>query len=221
MKISHHYKRIIRGRMLPVFVLCLWVVLCACASVSAKESRVRKVLSGNTVELSDGTKLYYIGVDVPGKNKNYYEYCKQANKALVDKKNITYTTDLLRHTPDGKLFAYVYVGEVFINAEIIRQGYGLAHFVPPNVRYGQQFLELQTEARKGERGLWGFENMGDEPYYVGSKQKREFHRPGCFHAKNVAFDDRITFRTRNEALQKGYSQGWRCNPLFDTPAKKK
>jgi len=46
--------------------------------------------------------------------------------------------------------------EVFVNAEIIRQGYGkaLTAFDYDEARKAE-FLALQREARDGERGLWG------------------------------------------------------------------
>jgi len=45
-------------------------------------------------------------------------------------------------------------GELFVNAELVRQGYAKVYTVPPNVKYAEEFLELQREARENERGLW-------------------------------------------------------------------
>jgi len=60
-----------------------------------------------------------------------------------------------------RLLAYVWAigdggAEVFVNAEIIRQGYGkaLTAFDYDEARKAE-FLALQREARDGERGLWG------------------------------------------------------------------
>ena len=60
-----------------------------------------------------------------------------------------------------RLLAYVWVlddagGETFVNAEIIRQGYGAAYtnFAYDDVRK-LEFLALQREARDAGRGLWG------------------------------------------------------------------
>jgi micrococcal nuclease len=55
-----------------------------------------------------------------------------------------------------RLLAYVWVGEVMVNAEILRQGYGQAmtryEFDP--VRQ-EEFRGLEREARDGGAGLWG------------------------------------------------------------------
>jgi len=61
----------------------------------------------------------------------------------------------------GRLLAYVFMpqyggSEVFVNAEIIREGYGAAMTGYPfdDVRKAQ-FQRLQHEARGAKRGLWG------------------------------------------------------------------
>jgi micrococcal nuclease len=54
----------------------------------------------------------------------------------------------------GRLLAYVWAGEVMVNAELVRRGYAQVMTIPPNVRYQELFLKLQREARQAGRGLW-------------------------------------------------------------------
>ena len=54
----------------------------------------------------------------------------------------------------GRLLAYVYVGEMMVNAELVRLGYAQVMTVPPNVKHASLFLALQREAREAGRGLW-------------------------------------------------------------------
>ena len=54
-----------------------------------------------------------------------------------------------------------------------------------NVQHRELFLTLQQEARKNRSGLWAFEDQSDEPYYVGSKSGKIFHRPSCPHDKGA------------------------------------
>jgi micrococcal nuclease len=49
----------------------------------------------------------------------------------------------------------VYVGDLMLNAELVRQGYAQVATVPPNVKYQELFLQLQREARETKRRLWG------------------------------------------------------------------
>jgi micrococcal nuclease len=48
----------------------------------------------------------------------------------------------------------VYVGEVMVNAELVRQGYAQVATFPPNVTHQDQFLALQREAREARVGCW-------------------------------------------------------------------
>ena len=41
-----------------------------------------------------------------------------------------------------------------INAELVRLGYAQVSSYPPDIKYQDLFLELQTEARNAGRGLW-------------------------------------------------------------------
>jgi len=54
----------------------------------------------------------------------------------------------------GRLLAYVYVGDMMVNAELARRGYAQVMTIPPNIRYQERFLALQREAREQKRGLW-------------------------------------------------------------------
>ncbi len=150
----------------------------------------------------------------PEKGKPFFELCRNANNALVENKKVRIQTDTVAVDTDGRQLVYVYVDQIFVNAELIKNGYGLVAAPDGNVQHRDFFLELQQEARKNRRGLWAFEDQSDEPYYVGSKSGKIFHRPSCSHVKGLAFDDRLIFRTKAEALTGGYSQDWRCCPLF-------
>lgn len=54
-----------------------------------------------------------------------------------------------------RTLAYVYVGEMMLNAELVRQGSAQVSTFAPNVKYQELFLKLQREAREARRGLWG------------------------------------------------------------------
>ena len=138
-----------------------------------------------------------------------------ADQGYTDsEKDITIEHDVLKEDSAGRLLGYVYVGDVFVNAQLLKNGYAIVDIVPPNKKYADLFISLQKEARKNRRGIWRFEDPNDEPYYIASKNIKKFHRPGCRIAKEISFDKRIIFRSKDDALAKGYSQDWRCNPLF-------
>ena len=195
-------------------ILCSLLLLLLCQQLRAEQLVVKKVYSGEIIRLSRGDRVRYIGIDAPGDGSFFFEECRQANKKLVDKKKITIEYDVRRQDEKKEGLGYVYTGDIFVNTWLLKNGFGIAYIVPPNQKYADLFIALQKEARKYRRGIWAFEDPNDEPYYIASKTKRKFHRPGCSTAKNIPFDKRVIFRTKDEALNKGYSQDWRCNPLF-------
>lgn len=181
---------------------------------------VVKVYSGAVIKLRPQTdkgkdvKVRYTGVDAPDKGKPFFEMCCNANRLLVENRKVRVQSDAVVTEAGGRPLLYVYAGEVFINAELIKNGYGLVAAHDGNFQNRDFFLALQQEARKNRKGLWAFEDQSDEPYYVGSKSGKIFHRPSCIHVKGLAFNDRLIFRTKAEALTGGYRQDWRCCPLF-------
>ncbi len=55
----------------------------------------------------------------------------------------------------GRLLAYVYLPDgTFLNAEIIKQGYGFAYTKYP-FKYLEEFRMYEKESRENGRGLWG------------------------------------------------------------------
>lgn len=203
--------------LLPLMLLCFSTAL------AADDFYVKRVYSGDYIKLRARTseekdlRVRYIGVDAPDKGRPFFELCRKVNRELVYKKRVLLQADNGTSEISGKLLRYVFVGDVLVNAEMIKNGAALVAPPDGNNRYRELLLALQQEARKAGRGLWAYEDQSDEPYYVGSKSKKIFHRPNCPRIKRLDFEDRLIFRTKGEALAAGYGQDWRCCPLFKKP----
>jgi micrococcal nuclease len=72
----------------------------------------------------------------------------------VEGKIVRLEQDISETDRYGRLLRYVYVGDVFVNAELVRQGLAQVSTYPPDVKYQDVFLQLQREARAAGRGLW-------------------------------------------------------------------
>jgi len=80
---------------------------------------------------------------------------------MVEGKRVKLEYDWQRKDRYGRTLAYVYLDDgTFLNAEIIKQGYGFAYTKYP-FKYLDEFRELQKEARLNKRGLWN--NSADNP----------------------------------------------------------
>lgn len=123
---------------------------------------VQRVVDGDTVVLTTGERVRYIGVDTPEMHhpkrpvEAYAREAKEFNRKLVEGKNIRLEFDLDRFDKYGRLLAYVYLRDgTFVNAELLAQGYAQLLTIPPNVKYTELFVQYQREAREAGRGLWG------------------------------------------------------------------
>jgi endonuclease YncB( thermonuclease family) len=76
------------------------------------------------------------------------------NQRLVEGETVRLDFDAERRDVYGRLLAYVYVGELFVNAELLREGYATTLTIPPNDRFARRFAELEREASAAGRGLW-------------------------------------------------------------------
>lgn len=121
---------------------------------------VKRVIDGDTIVLANNERVRYIGIDTPeiAHPKKPVEWMgKEAaefNRRLVEHKWVNLEFDVEIRDKYGRLLAYVYIDGVFVNAELVKEGYAKVYTVPPNVKHAELFLKLQREARTANRGLW-------------------------------------------------------------------
>lgn len=119
------------------------------------EATVFRVIDGDTIVLEGGRRVRYIGIDTPEEGRPYYLEAKEENKRLVEGKRVRLEYDVEKEDKYARLLAYVYVGDIFVNSELVKNGYAMVFTFPPNVKYAKKFLALQQEVRTAKRGLWG------------------------------------------------------------------
>lgn len=140
---------------------------------SSDEVRVRRVLDGDSVLLADGNQLRYLGINAPEAGEPFSENARALNRRLVEGKQVKLVRDRKRRDGYGRLLAYVYVRDRFVNADLLRAG--LAHlmiFEP--LREEQALATAQHEARTQRRGIWG-SGGPTGPLRITSPRSR--HRP--------------------------------------------
>jgi len=115
-----------------------------------------RVIDGDTIELADGERVRYIGMDTPEMRpvEAWAKAATEANRELVEGQSVIIVPDVELRDRYGRMLAYVYVDSIFVNAELVRRGLAQVATYPPNVRYQDYFLKLQREAREARRGLW-------------------------------------------------------------------
>lgn len=170
---------------------------------------VSRVVDGDTIELSNGKKVRYIGINTPETvNPNTDVQCmgKEAsakNKELVLGKEVRLEKDVSETDRYGRLLRYVYVGDLFINDYLVRQGYAEASAYPPDVKYQSQFNQAETEARDNNRGLWSgvCETYSAPTYQPIASPATTSNTGSCKYSCSGPDRDCADFSTHAEAVQ--------------------
>ena len=130
-----------------------------CVLRASKEGEVAvvKVIDGDTIEVAGRQKVRYIGVDTPELRPKAELYAREAteyNKRLLRKNLVRLERDVSERDRFNRLLRYIYVDDILVNAELVREGYATAVAYPPDTRYARCFAALQDEAQEARRGMW-------------------------------------------------------------------
>lgn len=120
---------------------------------------VEEVIGGDTlrVRLPDNTvrEVRLTGIDAPELDECFGAEAAQKMRDMVAGGSIAMVKDQTENDSDGRLLRYVYVGETFVNAELVREGF--AATMPNNVdsRHDEELQLLQDQAQSAGAGIWG------------------------------------------------------------------
>ena len=114
-------------------------------------------------------RLRLIGIDTPESVKPgspvecFGKEAAAAAAGLLEGEDVRLVKDVEEEDDFDRLLRYVYFGDEMANARLVVNGYAFAYTYPPNVRHADLFVELQRQAREGDRGLWPARTCNGEP----------------------------------------------------------
>jgi micrococcal nuclease len=121
---------------------------------SSKTYTVKTIVDGDTIILSDGRKVRYIGINTPERDQFFYAEATDFNRRLVDGEEIRLEFDSVQEDEFGRTLAYVFVGDIFVNLEMIRAGWALFYDDPDNNRFDELLSKTLSAAKKNHVGMW-------------------------------------------------------------------
>ena len=134
------------------------------APSTSLEADVLRIVDGDTiwVRMADGVeaKVRYIGIDAPevphnGSGGEYLgEEATRHNEALLVSGRVSLETDLDERDDYGRLLAYVWSNGVFVNAQMVRDGYAFAREYPPNLARQEELRQAAEAAQRAGLGIW-------------------------------------------------------------------
>jgi micrococcal nuclease len=136
-------------------------------AASQVEAVVTNVVDEDTIDvLIDGQeyRVRYIGVDTPetvhpihGEEPYVWE-ASEYNKSLVQGQTVFLEKDVSETDQFGRLLRYVWLEDgTMVNSLLLAGGYAQVSTFPPDVKYANDFVELERIAREAGVGLWGME----------------------------------------------------------------
>mgnify|MGYP003862682391 CR=1 FL=1 len=194
------------------------------APTQSTKANVSRVVDGDTFVIATGQRVRLIGIDTPEVNQPYYFEAKQKLTSLIANKDVEMEKDVSETDKYGRLLRYVYVDALFVNAELVKEGYARVFTYPPDVKYAQLFVNLEREARANNRGLWA---QGSKPapppqphapvpqgQLIGNKSSHKLHNlahADCqYYVSLMNPANKVSFSSLAEAQQQGYQLCLKC-----------
>lgn len=137
----------------------------AVKGIEGEQALVTKVIDGDTIELEDGQKVRLIGIDTPetvDPRRPVGCFGKEASnetKKLLSGKVVILQKDVSEKDKYNRLLRLIFLpledGRIlFVNDYLIREGFAKIYTYPPDVKFNEQLLQAEKEARVNNRGLW-------------------------------------------------------------------
>jgi endonuclease YncB( thermonuclease family) len=140
-------------------------------SVSAprgETGRVTNVIDGDTIDVNingEVVRIRYLGMNTTERGETCYTEGRDANAALVNGQTVTLVRDREAEDRYGRALRYVYVGNTFVNAELVRQGWAEAVMYEPNDAHWRELIAIEQEAAAAGRGCHSLSTLFDDGTY--------------------------------------------------------
>ena len=120
-----------------------------------KEAKVKRVIDGDTIELSNGQIVRLVGVNAPNNSEEYEEKATEFTKNLIEGKKVNLEYDSYKSDRFGRILAYVIIDNKNLAIELVKRG--LARVTIYEKRkpliYQDQLLQAQNQAKRNKLGL--------------------------------------------------------------------
>ncbi len=144
-----------------VFLL-IGVALSGCTNstdlgIQNSTDTVVRVVDGDTFVISSGEKVRLIGVDTPETDEIYYDEATTFLSDMVLGKEVLLEGDISNWDKYGRLLRYVWIDDVFVNEQLVREGFAEEKAYEPDTRYQPLFENAEQYAKANNLGIWGIE----------------------------------------------------------------
>ncbi len=122
---------------------------------SGETGVVTNIIDGDTIDVAIGgveQRVRYVGVNTPERDEPCYGDARDVNANLVRGQTVTLVRDVSDTDQYGRLLRYVYVGDTFVNATLVAQGWAEAVEYRPDTGQTAYFRDLEEAATAANLG---------------------------------------------------------------------
>lgn len=126
--------------------------------------KVIRVVDGDTLVIEyngKDEKVRLIGVDTPEsvhpdetRNTVFGKEVSNYSKNKLEGNEIQIEFDVQERDKYGRLLCYVYIDGQMYNKLLLKEGLAKVATYPPNIKYVDEFVEIQKQARQDGKGMW-------------------------------------------------------------------
>ncbi|WP_227804002.1 thermonuclease family protein [Marinomonas profundi] len=130
------------------------------ATGELEKTRIKRVVDGDTIHLSDGRKVRLVGVDTPEldhKNGHHQPYAVAATAFLRSRLDRFVYIQPAKNERDryGRFLYYLFDKDrISLASQLLSEGLGYRIAVPPNLAYQACFEAAENAARDAHKGVW-------------------------------------------------------------------
>jgi endonuclease YncB( thermonuclease family) len=124
--------------------------------------RIKIVYDGDTVELEDGRKIRFLGINTPEiqhRDKPAEAGGEEAKRWLIEQlKNTKVRLEMSAEKIDkyGRTLAHLFTEKnQHLNLQLVAAGLATVNIYPPNLLYVDELVKTQHQAEQAKLGIWG------------------------------------------------------------------
>ncbi len=185
------------------------------------------VTDGDTIEVDGLGKVRFVGVNTPERGVEGYICSKRFVQKLCLNKEVSLDIDDSKYTDKyGRYLAVVIVDGKNLNEMLLREGLAEIMYMPPSEFYPydwapnsdgySSYVSSYSSSNSGSSSSSSFTSgstSGSESgSYIASANSHKFHYPTCRWGKKISEKNKVTFKSRSDAISHGYEPCKVCQP---------
>lgn len=113
---------------------------------------VTEIIDGDTIVIEGGNRVRLLEIDAADEGSPCYNEATKRLEELILKKEVKLVKETTDKDQYDRLLRYVFLNEENINLELVKEGLAICKFIEPDIKYKEDCLKLEAEARSNKTG---------------------------------------------------------------------